>query len=339
MEQRVVFKDKSYLEVHGWSVAYYYSDGTPERLTGAQQRILAMLVQTPGAVSFSRLYESYSKKEADQSVNTKVTNIRSGLPEEIRKCVKSVSGYGYQLDRTKVTLTDISTRQERTAQEQLDEGPRIWIPDLTGEYYCFYLDPVGDGTLLGAYLSIENRGDEQIPDVSVNAILGIRGDAAWARDDFGAVFRNDVTDHVGSLEDFSKELSDNGQRCFLAQGKIKTVGSVAVIELDTPGGEYWGFLFDLYRYLTSPRKTVRKARCYRGGMGLGYALTKQDSSFFFRAALVRKECRKSRMTLSNQNIKSQLTVEAGQYGKVHRPLILEYDLDKEWYNWFMDDER
>lgn len=341
-QMTLYLKEGGYLEISGHDVAYLDGSGKRGHLTPAQQTILAMLARDVGkTISYEALYEGYSGMK-DTGVNQEVAKIVTRMPKEVKACVRCTTRRGYRLDPSQFDTKAPNTFKQQINKKEIFQDPDHvssgdnWTHKLIGDYYGFFLDSVGDGAVLGIYLSISAQDREPYPEIVAKGVLGIQSDHVFLSDDLRAIFSREQEHCYEQYADLKSHFSVNDQRCFYGEGKVSARGTVAAIMLRTASGSDWTILMDMDKYLDVRRHQKGSDYPYRGGMGLIIALTGAHGKFCCRCALVRKEFMRSAIKLSNPDIRDMLKISDDINWS---PLELDVRLDREWYNWFMKDQK
>ena len=235
------------------------------------------------------------------------------------------------MDISKIrVISDDPTSPEPSVRES--DGDNDLAENLVGDYFGFYLDQIGDGSVLGIRLHIEKQGDE----LMARAVLGIQSDDMFWDKAFPDILKGDRDQVVKRHREFSDTYSANEQRCFYAEGRVTYSQNVAIISMKSLADYSWSILLDMGKYLECAAyvRNIHTARGYpyRGGMGLLVALAASHGNFCCRCGLIRREHMKASLHLKNKDIVEWLKIDLKRAWK---PLSLDEELDKEWYNWFM----
>lgn len=336
MDQKRVFilTTGTRLVLEGELLICYDQSGHEINLTQGQQRLLKKLANNVNCqVSMSELYKAYSGEDTavdDRGIRENIAKMKNTLPICIKDSIKSVRGYGYK-------LIDVQDSQVKAIELSADPTDCIQNLDghsnfrgITGDYYGFFLDPVGNGSVLGAYFHLEDRGDIHNPDITVSAILGIRDNDILLNERISEVFSETGGDYHQNFKHFMSTRSANNKRCFWAEGKLISRGSVAEIALKTPIGAQWTIWVDLGGYLERTRNEGDYK--YKGGVGLVVALTPSYGTFCCKLGLVRSSYMKSSILLNDPSLKQILKIsDTNEWN----PLLLDVRADRYWYNWCM----
>lgn len=305
-----------------------------QKLTYSQQQVICKLAENINqAVSYSDLYASYSDSDGDVSVpndsNTRITiaKLKATFPYYIRESIVSERKIGYKL----IAKSMVPIDKTKIGQHENTHEGHERLYDLVGDYYGFYLDPLGTGATLATYIHIDQY-------LNAYAILNIRNDEILSSNRIPTVFRpENQENYYNSFKKFQKDLDENNQRCSFGEGTISSDGSISIITLRTPHGrgEKWTIVIDQSNYLSCARSHSNENDRYRGGLGLVFASRTTNGTMCFRIGLVRKKFFKSFFSLDNDEIKSRLQILDDSRNAIWRPLKLSGFLDKIWYNWIM----
>lgn len=335
-KQKLRLKSGGYLEVTGNDAAYVDGSGLDRHLTQSEQAILAMLVRGGGqTVTYQTLYEGYSSQSSFGEINQMVADIKTHMYPELKECIRVSRGRGYRLDMTKFIAE--APAEPAPLLPAVPAEPSVpWLKQLAGDYCGFFLDPVGDGTVLGAYLHIENLVIDGSAHLYVNGVLGIQSDQVLCHPGLPAVFSGDRSRYYGNYHALKKQFSRNDRRCFFGTGEVRAQGTVAVIPMTTSLDSQWTILLELGKYIYYVQNiTKSEDYLYRGGLGLLVSLANAHGKFCCRCALVRREFMRPSIRLTNPVIRDMLKIPDTLSWS---PLKLDTQLDREWFNWFMKDE-
>lgn len=335
-KQRLRFKSGGYLEISGNDAAYVDSVGNDRHLTESEQTILAMLVRAGGqTVTYRALYEGYSKQTSFGEINQMVADIKTHMYPELKDCIRVSRGRGYRLDMTKFESETPPAPVSTPAMAPVEQ-PVPWLKRVSGDYYGFFLDPVGDGSVLGAYLHIENLVVDNRSRLFVNGILGIQSDHVLHHPELPAVFSGDRSRYYENYHTLKKQFSRNDRRCFFGTGEVRAQGTVVVIPMTTSLDSQWTMLLELGKFIYVQNIKKSEDYPYRGGLGLLVTLANAHGKFCCRCALVRKEFMRPTIRLTHPVIRDMLKIPDTLSWQ---PLKLDTQLDREWFNWFMKDEQ
>lgn len=295
-------------------------------LTTAQEKLLKKLSDHVNrTVDFQTLYSSYAGEKiylTDQDiVNSNVTKIMYKIPTVIRTSIKNKRNVGYYLEG-------------RVQNEDTTEFS--YLTELTGEYYGFYLDPLGDGTLLNAYLHIKNIGTTSSPQIAAYIISGIRNRQILCSNGLTHLFSSNDSNLKQDFEAFKETLSENDKRCSLGIGTVTLENTLAIIDLKMNHGK-WEILLDFENYLKGTRKKKEDKDYYRGGLGLVLASRTIHGTCCLRIGFVRKSFMKNTLCSENKKLLEILKIQDGSRDAEWKPLKLSGFLDKCWYNMIMDE--
>lgn len=309
-----------------------------EHMTRAVQLMICTLVKNLNApVRSVDLYNSYSGENATENsvyIRTAVTKMKRTFPLYVRQAVLSERGYGYKLIGDFVS-TDVSL-DERSIEEGDKEKGSFY--DLIGDYYGFYLDPLGTGAVLGGYLHIEKKIGTENSQMKAYAILNLRNDKILFSEDVMGIFTQNEQCYRKSFLEYKKNLDKNNQRCLFCEGCVNSDGSIAIITLAVDGnGAKWNIIIDLKEYLNCSRIRINENDYYRGGLGLAFISRTINGTSCFRMGLVRNAFVKEFISLENEEMKDRLKLLDDSKDAIWKPLKLSGWLDKLWYNWMMSD--
>lgn len=303
-------------------------DGHSIDLKSGQRKLLGKLAENLNqTVAFHALYNAYAandcKAVSDGSTNSNITKMKFTFPKEIRQCIVSERNEGYRLKGT--IISSPIALSEETAR----------ITELAGDYYGFYLDPVGDGTLLNAYLHIENIGTPQEPQMIARIISGIRNHQVLRDPKLTDIMSSKVNPQE-AFKEFRDGLRENDKRCSFGSGTVRCEDTLAIVELTMNRGK-WELIIDLENYLNGHREKKNKKDFYRGGFGLVLALKGVHGTSCFRIGLVQKDFIKNSLDTGNKRMMEMLKIHDGNQTTAWNPLELDTKLDKHWYSMFMDE--
>lgn len=338
--QEITLSNGTLLRIEDGMVACWDSDHARIELTRGQNDIVYKLARNLNhRLSMNQLYEAYSGDDAsidNKGISNKVHKMKRSLPKCIRDAIKSVRGYGYQLDGT--LGCDMNEHSTSGAREQ-KYSPETQIgrvSDLVGDYYGFYLDPLGKRYVLGSYIHIENTGTSDKPQMTAYATFGIRSQEVLLGNQISKIFNGSAQDYYNSFKKFKKGLSDNGRRCSWLQGPLSSDGDLATIHLSSINSrETWTIILDIEEYLRCRRDREKDNDLYRGGLGLVLALRTIHGTISFRLGLVRKSFLKESMIQNSDEMTERLKLLDDSKNAMWKPLKLSGWLDKLWYDWIM----
>ena len=320
------------LYVTDTSVEYRDYRGKTLHLTNRDQAFLARLASAKGdLVSHEDLYRAWAQQEPFGNYKELINSAKGDICEPVRGFIQNSKGKGYYLNMARVREVSedeailIMTQKAATDLNAMTRN-------LVGDYFGFYLDQIGDGSVLGIWLRIEEVGD----DVMARAVLGIQSDDMFLDKAFPDILKGDRDLVLKNHKDFSDPFSPNEQRCFYADGTVVSHQNFAIISMKTLSGAAWNIILDIGKYMSSEafnqNRHTEKGYPYRGGMGLIFALAGPHGNFCCRCGLIRRDCMKKSLRLENKDIVEWLKINPESEWS---PLIMGRDLDKAWYNWFM----
>lgn len=313
---------------------------TPEHtaleLTRGQQKLLGKLADNlNNAVSMAELYEAYTGEAPlidAKGVADNLAKMKNTLPKPIRSSVKSVRGFGYRLVGT--VVKEAASRDNTGAAEK-NMGR---LSDLAGDFYGFYLDPLGTSTVLAAYIHIENKGTRTAPELKAYAMLGIRSENVLMSEELYRVFHQSERGYRDAFRSFKKSLTDNNRRCSWGEGTVKAEDNLAMIALNTgeTGGK-WIIMLDVAGYMHCGRDRDCERDGYRGGLGLVLSSRTLHGTYCSRFGVVRREFIHADLILNHEEMKDKLKILDDSKDAFWKPLKLSTWQDKLWYDWFMND--
>lgn len=315
-------------------------------LTRGQQKMLHKLADNINhPLTMSILYEAYTGETAhhdSRGIRDNVSKMKHTLPKCIKTAIKSVRGYGYILegvsedDCNKRMVTHQSQPSENFSVSQSADKRTGRFTDLVGDYYGFYLDPLGTGAVLGAYIHIENAGAALEPQLDAYAILGVRSEQVLLCEHISALFSKKGINYKEKFKAFKKTLGDNDKRCSWWQGNVSVDGKLAVIDLEKNStGARWKIILDMQEYMKCRRDREKDNDYYRGGLGVVLATRTIHGTICLRFGLVRKTSMKPSIRMSNEEMKLKLKLLDDSKEALWKPLKLSGWLDKHWYDWIM----
>ena len=311
----------------------------PIDFTPAQRKILhklAMNLNRP--VSMIALYEAYADQSVqvdDKGISDNVAKVKNTIHDSVKSYVKSVRGYGYKLIETQnhQIENNLSVHTEAmpiSAKSPVESSGHF--SDLTGDYYGFFLDPVGNGSVLSAFFHIEKPSVTNKQQLSISAILGIRNDDMLLSEELVGIFSPSHTDYRQKFKAFISKHSANNKRCFWAEGVLHCHNTVAEIRLKTPIDAQWNIWLDLSSFLE--RTKQESGYNYKGGLGFAVALTPSYGTFCCRMGLVRTSYFSQPQKTKDPELQNMLKLSGSES---FNPLMLDIQKDRYWYNWFMGD--
>lgn len=338
--QEITLSNGTLLRIEDGMVACWDSDHARIDLTRGQNDIVYKLARNLNhPLSMNQLYESYSGDDAsidNKGISNKVHKMKRSLPECIRDTIKSVRGYGYQLDGTLGWNANHDSSSNFVGLKVVSEIQFGRVSDLAGDYYGYYLDPLGTGAVLGAYIHIENAGSALEPQLDAYSVLGIRSEYVLLGDNISEIFKNKGKNYKERFKLFKKGLNVNDQRCSWWQGNVNADGTLAIIDLlKSDTGAKWKIILDIKEYIRCRRDREREDDYYRGGLGLVLATRTLHGTACFRLGLIRKTFIKQAISMNNEDMKSRLKLLDDSKEAMWKPLKLSGWLDKHWYDWIM----
>lgn len=307
--------------------------GAEIHLTAGQQRLLKKLADNLNRpVTYDSLYAAYASNDQlliyTGNANSNIAKMKRTFPDCIRRSIKNTRNMGYTLDGA----IDTSPKQPLCTNEPLH------ITELTGNYYGYYLDPLGEGTSLGTYLHIENAGSISEPKMKAYMIFGIRNNQVLLSKELADVFSPDNRNYEEAFRNLKKALSENDKRCSWSEGMVTSDGNLAIIQLNIDNGHgKWELMIDMENYLKCTREKNEDKNYYRGGLGLVLASRTLHGTYCLRLGLIRKSFMKESFGTGHEKMIDMLKVMDGSKQAEWKPLKLSGWLDKCWYNLIMDE--
>lgn len=290
-----------------------------EKFTVSMQRVVRELARNLNHhVSYDKLYQVYDGRACEDK-GRHLQRMRDKMPSVIKSAIKAKNNLGYKLIGTPV---DIEARPQ----------PSGGLGVLTGDYYSFFLDPLGSGAVLGGYIRIE-EGEARAAELPVTAVLGVRSDGVLFGERIGEIFLAEPSERYARFRALHKDCSPNDRRFFWGEGKLRFVNTYAEMTLSTPKGAKWTLMLDLNKFLTGGRgRYPGEDGKYRGGKGIYVALATQYDTFAGKIGIIRTSFCKPQMSLKDSDLQEliQQTVTNGNI-----PLRVPSIEDNYWYNWFM----
>lgn len=312
-------------------------------LTAGQQKLLrqlAMHLNKP--VPFDVLYASYAS-DCQQltyigNINSNIAKMKRTFPDCIKSCIRNIRNIGYCLEGTTV----------QTASSPKTEDQFLPIIELAGDYYGYYLDPLGSKALLSAYLHIEaigttatqsmqlyNAQTEVLPQLNAYLVLGIRSEQILLSQELPLIFSSKTANYKEAFQTFKETLNENEKRCSFGQGTVSADGSLAVMKFALTQGTF-EILIDMDNYIKSNRKKEGMADYYRGGMGISIATRCVHGTYCLRLGLIKTTLFNEKMHADHEKILEMLKISDGSRQADWKPLKLSGWLDKCWYNWILN---
>ena len=299
-------------------------------LTRGQELLLKKLAYHANhAVSMSDLYEAYSGNSTsidDTGIRDNIAKMKNTMPTCIKGSIKSVRGFGYKLVTAPNSQAYMHEDQADTTSKAVD------LTGLAGDYYSFFLDPVGNGSILSGYFHIEKPSIPQNQSLSVSAILGIRDNSMLFSHHLAEVFSLSSTDYHKNFREFISSHNVNNKRCFWAEGELQCHNAVAELKLKTPIDARWNIWLDLSHFLE--RIKHESIYTYKGGLGFAVAATPSYGTFCCKIGLIPTSYCTQPQKLCNPELQSMLML-SGTHD--FNPLMLDIRGSRYWYNWFMSD--
>ena len=301
-----------------------------------QRLIMALIDNLNYPVYKETLYKAYTQCDYGYDPS-RVAGMIYNMPSCIRPYILTERGIGYRLvghienhQRTNYT----APVQDSGSVDQMFATNKS-LEFLTGDYYGFFLDPVGLGTVLGAYIHIEDCSQGQEPELAVSAVLGIRSDQALFGDGIGQIFSGGKANNYNRYQTFYAGLGENDRRCFWCDGNVRMRKTAAEFTLSTPTDTKWSLLIELSNYFEGRRnRHSGDDGKYRGGLGLYMALLSPYGIFAGKFGMVRKELYKPNRQLNHSETQKMLKLSTRD-GRI--PLMVDPREDNYWYSWFMSE--
>lgn len=305
-------------------------DDTTIFLTVGQQKLLKKLADNLNrTVPFDRLYASYATAQQMVCIgneNSNIAKMKRTFPDCIRSSIKNTRDLGYRLEGTFIS----------SASDILPKVTPSPLAELTGDYYGFYLDPLGNGTLLSAYLHIDNIGSADTPELMAYMISGIRNQQVLCDDNLAKIFTLDTFNYEKYFREYKEMLSENDQRCSWGEGTLSYKDNLALLTLTLNHGN-WEVFIDMENYLKGNRKKENENDYYRGGLGLVLATRTIHGTYCLRMGLVRKSFFKDSLLTDKEKMAEMFKIMDGSRDAEWKPLKLSGWLDKRWYDLIMDE--
>ena len=297
----------------------YEPSGDTDRFTVSMQRVVMKLAENLNCyVPYGELHQVYDGR-AMEDIGRNLQRMKDKMPPAVKGAIQTKNGLGYRLVGTPV----------EAPQDTAGNGPAL----LTGDYYDFFLDPVGSGAVLGGYLRIEDLGDPGATELPVSGVLGIRSDSILFSDALSGIFAEDPANRYARFRDFHAQCSPNDRRCFWSEGSVGLVKDAAELTLSTRKGAKWTVVIELGNYLSGGRGRNRSEDGkYRGGKGIVMALSTQYGTFAGKFGIIRTSFCKSQISLKNPDLQQMLKI-TDRCPQI--PLMVPSIEDNFWYNWFM----
>lgn len=292
-----------------------------DKFTVSMQRVVIELARNLNRyVPYEQLHEVYEGR-ACEDMGRNLQRMKEKMPPAIKGAIKTKNGLGYQL---------AGTPADPRIQPPGNQGPAL----LAGDYYGFFLDPVGSGQVLGGYIRIEKGECDRDTEMSVSAVLGIRSDCILFGEGVADIFSAEPADRYAQFRSLHARCSPNDRRCFWGEGTVRLVKTFAELTLTTPKGAKWTVMLDLDNYLSGGRGSdPGENGKYRGGKGIYMALATQYDTFSGKFGIIRKNFRKNQIGLKDPKL--QALLQTGTDGIL--PLRVTPIEDNYWYNWFMSE--
>lgn len=306
------------------------TDGTHIFLTAGQEGLLKKLAEAPGRpFPCNVLHASYTTELGQLTFtgnpNSSIAKMKNTFPECIRAYIKNIRNLGYYLEYSSSTVDEPVTSVQ-------EDSP---ITQLCGEYCCFYLDPLGHGTLLNSYLHIKNEGSKSSPQMTGYIISDIRNREILMSDELTALFTSNNCDYKEAFHAYRDTFSNaNDKRTSYGEGKVIYENPFANIELNMTHGK-WTLTITLAKYLKGNRTKDSEKNCYRGGMGLLMASNSFHGTYCLRIGLIKKDFLKDSFFENYKEIVEMLKIQDSSKDAEWKPLQLCENLDGRWYDFFM----
>lgn len=317
------------------------ADQSSVHLTLSQQKMIRTLAQKLNfPVSIAELYAGYT--DTIEYIDTKgirenVAKMKNTFPGCVKDYILSERGYGYKLVSASAQEAHKNTGNKNLTNSWSPECNDKRITELAGEYYGFYLDPLGKGYVLGSYFFIYNAGTADNTQMRVCAIVGIRDKEILHAGVIQDIFTSHPSDYYDSFVKFKRILNDNDKRCFWLQGSLSRDDNLVTMHLASRNShETWTVILDIAEYLCCGRDWDHDNDLYRGGLGLVLALKTAYGTISFRLGLVRKALLSHELLHADEERKEWLKIQDDSKNAVWKPLELSTQLDKLWYDWFMN---
>lgn len=330
-ERRIYLKTGAVLTMDKDSIICESPLGERIYLTAGQQRLLKKLAEYLNRpLAYDLLYTAYANEDHiltyTGGINSNIAKMKRTFPACIRTEIKNTRNLGYRLEGTFMVEETCKSETKSTS----------YLAELTGEYYGFYLDPLGSGAVLGAYFYIENRGSAASPEMAVAMISGIRSRDMLLSATLRDIFFADTTSYQESFRGYKETLSENDKRCSFSEGTITLDHNLAVLQLHMKNYGKWEIFLDLENYLKGNRKKEEAKDYYRGGLGLVVATNTFHGTYCQRFGMIRNLFIKEHLWTKEDKMTEMLKLLDGSRQADWKPLKLSGWLDKCWYNWMMD---
>ncbi|MBQ9082233.1 MAG: hypothetical protein IJY28_01895 [Clostridia bacterium] len=320
------------LVLDGERLVSYDKQGNEIRLTVGQQKMLTRLAREYNhTVPMADLYEAYTGLAGATEIAANIAKMKNTFPQCIKEAIRSERGCGYRLEG------ELKTADEALSVRHASGEKTGQFSDLAGDYYGFYLDRLGNRSVLGAYLHIENAGTADEHELTACAVLNIRSENAMFGGKIAEIFSQTGRDYKNAFQRVKSSFNPNDRRCSWGQGTVCADGALADLTLkinDT--GARWKILLDMTEYLRCGRGREQENDCYRGGLGIVLASRTIHGTYCFRLGLVRKTLLQKPIPLNNDTMKDMLKISDDSRDALWKPMKLSGLLDKRWYEWFMN---
>jgi hypothetical protein len=220
-------------------------------------------------------------------------------------------------------------------REQMMEmsGGNIPLKQFSSDFYGFFLDPSGTGSVVGAYIHVDEANCEHPTELDVTAVLTVRSDEVLFSEAFFEVFHAEAAQRYARYEAFRKGLSENDRRCFWAKGKLNMINSTAELTLIAANNAKWTFFIEIDNYLKSNRQKKGSGHGnYRGGLGIFVAVSSQYNTCAGKFGIIHKDYCPPNLSLKNGQMQELLKLSEKD-GRI--PLQIGPREDNQWYSWFM----
>ena len=305
------------------------TDGTHIALTAGQEKLLKKLAEAPGRTfSCGVLHAAYATETGQLTytgtLNSSVAKMKNTFPKCIRIYMKNRKNLGYYLEHDPAaTVVPVLPTE--------DSSP---ITQLCGEYYCFYLNPLGNDTLLNAYLRIQNEGTETAPQMTAHIVADIRNHGMLMDEKLSALFSSASDNYKEDFRVYKEPFSENDKRSTYGKGNVSYEEPFANLEFKMNHGK-WKIDTTLKNYLTGNREKDSEKNYYRGGIGLLTILNKSSEIYCLKIGLIKKSFFNASFFNEHDKIVEILKIDISSMNSGLSLLKLDPNLDKNWYDLFM----
>lgn len=307
------------------------SEGVEVRLSVEKQRIIKALADHLNyPVTKEELYQAYT--QGDNLYNSeRVVGMIYNMPACIKANIVTERGVGYRLAGNWVQ--DAPNGQLPREQMTHGSGENIPLNRFSGDYYGFFLDPSGTGSVVGGYMHMDEANDEHPTELDVTAVLTVRSDKVLFSEAFSEAFHAETEQRYDRYEAFRKDLSENDRRCFWTKGKLNMINSTAELTLIATNNAKWTFFIEIDNYLKSNRQRKGPGHgSYRGGLGIFVAVSTQYNTCAGKIGIIHKDFCPKNLSLKNGQMQELLKLSEKD-GRI--PLRIDQREDNQWYSWFM----